>query len=208
MTNAMADAGADAAVVITPCYFKAKMNSSALMEHFTTVADKSKIPVILYSVPANTTLDMDPGCVSQLSKHPNIIGIKDSGGDIAKIGKMVHDARSEEFQVLAGSASFLLASLHVGAVGGICALANALPEEVCMLQQLFQDQKLDEATALQHRLIDPNGAVTKTFGVPGLKTAMEWFGYYGGPTRKPLMPLSKEEEGKLRASFTSNGFIV
>ena len=102
MTNAMAEAGADAAVVITPSYFKAKMNSAALKAHFTAVADNSAIPVILYSVPANTTLDMDPGAVADLAGHPNIIGIKDSGGDIAKIGKMVHDTKGQVRQFPAG----------------------------------------------------------------------------------------------------------
>ena len=208
LTNDMADAGADAAVVITPCYFKAKMSSpAALKAHFTAVADSAKIPVILYSVPANTAVDMDPDTVADLSQHPNIIGIKDSGGDIAKIGKMVHDTRDQDFQVLAGSAGFLLASFHVGAAGGICALANALPREVCELERLYRDGDLEGARALQHRLIAPNGAVTKTFGVPGLKTAMEWFGFHGGPTRRPLMPISNEEERKLRAVFTSNGFL-
>ena len=205
----MGSVGADAAVVITPSYFKAKMNSAALQEHFTAVADHSIIPIILYSVPANTTLDMDPNCVADLSRHTNIIGIKDSGGDITKIGKMVHDTKGRGFQILAGSASFLLAAYQIGAVGGICALANALPKEVCHLEQLIREggNRLEEAKELQHRLIGPNGAVTKIYGVPGLKTAMEWFGLYGGPTRRPLLDISPEEKQKLKAAFANNGFL-
>jgi len=206
MTSAMAEAGADVAVVYTPCYYKAKMTSPALEKHFTEVADASPIPVVLYSVPANTAIDLPIASVARLSKHPNIIGMKESGGDVAKIGEMVHLTKKEGFQLIAGSASFLLPALTVGAVGGICALANALPAQVCLLQQLFSEGKSKEARELQHRLIAPNNAVTKQFGVPGLKAAMEWFGFYGGPTRRPLLPLTTEESKALEATFTSNQF--
>merc|ERR1711972_991497 len=184
----MADAGADAAVVYTPCYYKAKMTSPALEKHFIEVADASPIPIVLYSVPANTTIDLPVASVARLSSHPN------------KIGEMVHLTKGEGFQLIAGSASFLLPALTVGAVGGICALANALPGQVCALQQLFSEGKWDEARQLQHRLIAPNNAVTKQFGVPGLKAAMEWFGFYGGPTRRPLLPLTEGEVKALEAS--------
>ena len=184
----------------------------------------------------------------ELSKHPNIVGMKDSGGDIAKIGQIIADTGNspENFCLLAGSASFLLPALNVGAVGGICALANALPEECVNLQDLFcklnihsfnqisemtkafhknqllnyytfcylsclsdetDSGKHEEAMKLQHRLIAPNGAVTKKFGVPGLKQAMEWVGFYGGPSRKPLLDLHEPEKVALRKTFTANGFL-
>ena len=152
MTEAMADAGCDAVVVITPCYYKSGMSSEALEAHYTAVADASPVPVILYSVPANTVLDLPPQTVVKLAAHPNIHGIKDSGGDITKIASMVHQTADQEFQVIAGSASFLLASVMVGAVGGICAAANVLPGPVCQLLKLSQEGKLDEARALQVRL--------------------------------------------------------
>merc|ERR1711976_1155775 len=168
----MGEAGADAAVVITPCYFKNRMIDEALISHYTAVADTSRIPIILYSVPANTGLDLSVQVVSQLAKHPNIIGIKDSGGDITKIAQMVHATRKENFDILAGSAGFLLAALQVGAVGGICALANCLPREVAHLQELFSSGELEKA--------------------------MDWKGYYGGPVRKPLLPLNSQEENSLK----------
>merc|ERR1711936_1020821 len=99
MTQAIADAGADVAVVITPCYYKAKMTGAALYAHYTAVADTSPIPVVLYSVPANTTIDLPVEIVVKLSKHPNIIGIKESGGDITKIGSMVYQTKGEDFQL-------------------------------------------------------------------------------------------------------------
>jgi 4-hydroxy-2-oxoglutarate aldolase len=113
MTAAMAEAGADVAVVITPCYYKAKMTGPALEQHFTAVADASPVPVVLYSVPANTAIDLAVGSVARLAAHPNIIGMKESGGDVAKIGEMVHLTKQHGFQLLAGSASFLMPALSV-----------------------------------------------------------------------------------------------
>jgi len=207
MTNAMAQAGADAAFVVTPCYFKSKMTGPALEQHFRAVADASPVPVILYSVPANTGIDLAPDVILRLAKHPNIVGIKDSGGDITKIGGLVHGTKGEEFQVLAGSASYLLSALTVGAVGGICGLANVLPAEVCELQKLFNAGKHEEARDLQHRLIAPNSAVTKNYGVAGVKTSMDWFGFYGGACRRPLLPLTESETNAVRAAFTNDQFL-
>nr|XP_058910746.1 4-hydroxy-2-oxoglutarate aldolase, mitochondrial isoform X18 [Kogia breviceps] len=158
MTVSMAQVGADAAMVVTPCYYHGRMNSAALIHHYTKVADLSPIPVVLYSVPANTGLDLPVDAVVTLSKHPNIVGIKDSGGDVTRIGLIVHKTRSQDFQVLAGSAGFLLASYAVGAVGGVCALANVLGAQVCQLERLCLTGQWEDAQKLQHRLIEPNTA--------------------------------------------------
>ena len=182
------------------------MTGAALESHYVAVADASPIPVLLYSVPANTTLDLPLDSVIRLASHKNIVGIKESGGDITKIASMIHGTRGENFQVIAGSASFLLASLYLGAVGGICALANVLPGPVCQLVSLFTEGRHEEARALQYRLIAPNGAVTKQFGVSGLKQSMDWAGYYGGPTRSPLLPLPPQHSDTLRKAFESSGF--
>nr|XP_060624203.1 4-hydroxy-2-oxoglutarate aldolase, mitochondrial isoform X2 [Anolis sagrei ordinatus] len=114
MTALMADGGADAALVVTPFYFRGSMTSAALIHHYTQVADASPIPVILYSVPANTGLDLPIDAVLTLAQHPNIVGIKDSGGNITRIALLVHKTQNEDFQVLAGSAGFLLAGYIVG----------------------------------------------------------------------------------------------
>uniref|UniRef100_A0A8C3MX13 4-hydroxy-2-oxoglutarate aldolase, mitochondrial n=1 Tax=Geospiza parvula TaxID=87175 RepID=A0A8C3MX13_GEOPR len=195
LTVSMAEAGADVALVVTPCYYRGAMTTAALIHHYTEVGDASPIPVVLYSVPANTGLDLPMEAVITLAQHPNIIGIKDSGGDITRMGLMVHKTRQEDFQVLAGSAGFLLASYTVGASGGVCALANVLAGQ------------WQEARDLQHRLIEPNTAVTRRFGIPGLKKAMEWFGYYGGPCRAPLAPLSPAQVEELRSTFSANGWL-
>ncbi|XP_009960392.1 PREDICTED: 4-hydroxy-2-oxoglutarate aldolase, mitochondrial [Leptosomus discolor] len=206
-TVSMAEAGADVALVVTPCYYRGAMTSAALVQHYTEVADASPIPIVLYNVPANTGLDLPLEAVLTLAQHPNIIGIKDSGGDITRMGLMVHKTRQEDFQVLAGSAGFLLASYALGASGGVCALANVLGAPLCQLDSLCHEGRWQEARDLQHRLIEPNMAVTRRFGVPGLKKAMEWFGYYGGPCRAPLAPLSPSQVEELRGTFSTNGWL-
>ncbi|XP_003255346.1 4-hydroxy-2-oxoglutarate aldolase, mitochondrial isoform X2 [Nomascus leucogenys] len=207
MTVSMAQVGADAAMVVTPCYYRGRMSSAALIHHYTKVADLSPIPVVLYSVPANTGLDLPVDAVVTLSQHPNIVGMKDSGGDVTRIGLIVHKTRKQDFQVLAGSAGFLMASYALGAVGGVCALANVLGAQVCQLERLCCTGQWEDAQKLQHRLIEPNAAVTQRFGIPGLKKIMDWFGYYGGPCRAPLQELSPAEEEALRMDFTSNGWL-
>lgn len=126
---------------------------------------------------------------------------------VTRIGLIVHKTRKQDFQVLAGSAGFLMASYALGAVGGVCALANVLGAQVCQLERLCLTGQWEDAQKLQHRLIEPNAAVTRRFGIPGLKKMMDWFGYYGGPCRAPLQELSPAEEEALRMDFTSNGWL-
>jgi 4-hydroxy-2-oxoglutarate aldolase len=198
LTGRMAGAGADAAIVVTPCYYRGGMTAAALVRHYRQVADASPVPVVLYSVPANTGIDLPAQAAIALAKHPNIIGMKDSGGDVAKIGYMAHETRADDFQILAGSAGFLLGALAVGAVGGVCALANIAASRLIRLWESFMQGRATEARALQLPLIEANTAVTSRFGVPGLKAAMDMLGYYGGPVRPPLMPLPEEDKVTLR----------
>lgn len=207
MTEEMATSGADAVLVVTPAYYKGRMTSPALIHHYSKVAESSPVPVILYNVPGNTSLDIPVDAIVTLSQHPNIIGIKDSGGDVTRIGLIIHKTKHQGFQVLSGSASFLLAGYSIGAVGGICALANVLGAQLCALEMMCMNDRWEEAKELQRRLIEPNAAVTRRFGVPGVKQAMEWFGYHGGPCRSPLLPLTDEELKELKKAFTSNGWL-
>lgn len=207
MTEKMAKAGADAVMVVTPCYYKANMTNDAMVAHYTKVADASPVPVILYSVPGNTGLDLSPEVIVKLSSHPNIIGLKESGGDVSKLGLLAHRTKDQDFQLLAGSAGFLMPAYAVGCVGGVCALANALGQEVCRLAELFNTGHIKEAQSLQQRLVAPNASVTKQLGVPGLKAAMDDLGYYGGPTRLPMLPLTQAQLDSQRQVFKASGFM-
>lgn len=200
------EVGADAALVTTPWFYKGMMTSENLVPYFSAVADASPLPVILYNVPSNTGVELEADAVLKLSGHKNIMGIKDSGGNIAKIGTMVGGTKNEDFQVLAGSAGFLLPSLMLGAVGGVLGVANVLPRECVELYDLFERGKMEQAVALQHRLIAPNDMVTRRHGIPAVKAMMDRYGYFGGPVRSPLVPLKKEVLDRVVAVFEEHGF--
>ncbi len=154
--------------------------------------DASPIPVIIYNMPANSGINLSSKLVIELSQHPNIIGIKDTSGNIVQIGEIIHGA-SPDFSVFAGSASFLFPSLVLGAKGGTLALANILPNECVEVLELYQAGRYTEAKDLQLRLLELNNAVTARFGVAGLKAALELLGLFGGAPRKPLLPLGEQD---------------
>jgi 4-hydroxy-2-oxoglutarate aldolase len=207
LTRRMAQAGADVALIVTPNYFKSRMTAPALERYYRQVADASPLPVMIYSVPPNTGLDMPAQAAINLAQHPNIIGMKDSGGDVAKIGFMAHETRDADFQIVAGSAGFFLGALSVGAVGCVPALGNIAGGKLAQLLKAFQHGDMDTARAIQRPLIEANTAVTSRFGVPGLKAAMDMLGYYGGPVRSPLMPLANDEQETLRRILIKSGLL-
>jgi 4-hydroxy-2-oxoglutarate aldolase len=199
LTLAAARAGADAAIVITPAYYKPAMGHEAQVRHFTTLADASPIPIILYNMPAYAGIDLSVETVLKLAEHPNIIGLKESGGNIVKIAEIAREiaARSLDFAVLAGSASFLQAAVAVGARGGVVATANVAPEQCIEVYRLTAGEEGSKARELQHRILPLNAAVTTRFGVAGLKYAMEKVQLYGGAVRPPLLPLSAQGRAEI-----------
>jgi 4-hydroxy-2-oxoglutarate aldolase len=204
LSQAMAAAGADAVIVVTPSYYRSRMTPAALTAHYTAVADRSPVPVVIYNVPANTGVDLPADVAIELSRHPNIVGIKDSGGEMVKLARMAAES-AEGFQVLGGSAGFFLPALAVGAVGVVAALANIAAAHLNDLLLRFRLGDVDGARAIQARLVDANAAVTSRFGVPGLKCAMDLTGRYGGPPRLPLLPLGETERGSIRESIEQAG---
>ena len=206
LARLLAAAGADAVIVVTPHYYRGRMTAAALEGYYEQVADAAPVPVILYSVPANTGIDLPIETVARLAQHGNILGVKDSGGDVVKIGRMVQ-AVPPGFAVLAGSAGFLLAALSVGAVGGVMALANLAAEPLARLLAAVKVGDLDTARQLQGRLLEPNLAVTARFGVAGLKAALDVQGLYGGPVRPPLLPLGAEDKAALVTVLARGGLL-
>jgi len=206
LTKRAADLGADAALVITPSYYTGHMTPEVLIHHFHAVADASPIPILIYNMPACTGIDLSAATVAAIAEHPNIIGIKESGGNVVKMGD-IRRLAGPDFQVLAGSASFLLPGLSVGAVGGILALANIAPAQCLAIRQHFLDGEWEQARELQVRMIPVNTAVTRGWGVPALKAAMDMLGLYGGPVRSPLLPLSDDLKDRLRAILVESGVM-
>ena len=195
-----AKAGAATALVLNPNYYKAALKDNVLYEFYKDVADASPIPLIIYNMPGNTGVNLSSQLITSLSEHPNIIGVKDTGGNIVQITEVIHNT-ADDFVVFAGSASFLFATLALGGLGGTLALANIMPNECVRMQTLVTENKHVEAAALQRKLMAINKAVTQGFGIAGLKAVMEMIGLYGGPPRKPLLPISPEDRKTLQAIF-------
>jgi 4-hydroxy-2-oxoglutarate aldolase len=180
-----ARAGAEAVLVITPNYYRPAITQEALIAHYLTVADAAKIPVILYSMPDLTGIKIEPETAAQLSEHQNIIGIKDSSNDVAKFRETVKQCRSD-FAVMIGNGTVFADALQAGARGGILAVGCVVPELCLEIYRAVKNQESDRATELQNRLTPLARAVTKTYGIGGLKAAMELAGYNGGAVRAPL----------------------
>jgi 4-hydroxy-2-oxoglutarate aldolase len=199
LTKYAAEAGAAAALVLSPNYYKKAMTDEILKSFYTEVADASPIPLILYNMPGNSGINLSVKLVVELAKHPNIIGVKDSSGNIVQIAEVIH-ATPDDFTVFAGSASFLFPSLVLGAKGGTLALANVLPNECADVYELTKAGKYEEAKELQLKLLDINNAVTARWGIGGMKAALEMQGVFGGEPRKPLKVIS-EQDRKLLADI-------
>jgi 4-hydroxy-2-oxoglutarate aldolase len=204
LTEAAASEGADAAIIVNPSYYKGQMTSAVLSEYYRTVADESPVPVIIYNLPPATGIDLPAALLAELSRHPNIIGVKDTGGDVAKMGETLRQADGS-FEVLAGSANFFYPAQAMGVAGGVLALANIAPAESVALYDLFHAGRLDEGRGLHLRMLPVNIAVTGRFGVAGLKAAMDMLGYYGGPPRLPLRPLDEQRSRELRSILRQAG---
>ncbi|HEY7982825.1 MAG TPA: dihydrodipicolinate synthase family protein [Ktedonobacterales bacterium] len=203
-----AAAGADVALVLPPSHYRSAMTAAALKGHYLAVADASPLPIAIYNMPANTAgIDLDAETIVALSIHPNIIAVKDSGGNVAKLAQVAAEAHAG-FRVLAGSASFLLPTLLVGGTGAVAALANIAPRACLRLVALWEARALDDARALQARLVPPNAAVTSGYGVPGLKAALQLVAGYGGAPRRPLVPLGDADRGRLRAIFAEADLLA
>jgi 4-hydroxy-2-oxoglutarate aldolase len=199
-TNQAAKMGADCALIVTPCYFKGSMRPQILYEHFIAVAESSKIGILIYNVPQFTGINMEPELVAKLSEHPNIVGIKDSSGNIGQLSEIVHLSQ-KKFAVFVGSAPVFFPALCVGAVGGILAVAQVAPQECVQIQNLFNKGRMEEARTLQGRLTPLAKAVTTKYGIGGLKMALDMADYFGGDPRPPLKRPGKEVEEEFRRLF-------
>jgi len=198
-TRRAAALGAAAVLVRTPGFFRAQMTTELLVRHYQDVADASPVPVLLYNFTAVTGVNLLPAAVSQLAGHGNIIGIKESGGDIGQISELVA-LTPPGFNVLAGSSATFYPALSMGAVGGILALACVLPDACARLFELSTQGRIVEAMALQQQLL-PVSRLMGSYGVAGLKAAMAIVGSDVGPPRRPLLPLAEAGTAALAAAI-------
>jgi 4-hydroxy-2-oxoglutarate aldolase len=195
-TKRAAGFGYDAVLVKTPYYYKPAYKPEVLITHYRRVADESPIPVMLYSIPQFTGIALESVEVAALAEHPNIIGIKDSSGNVQGVAEIVA-ATPPKFQTLVGSAASVYPSMAIGARGAILALACALPEKCVALFELFRKGHHEKARELQSILVRASKLIVSEPGIAGVKHAMDQRGYRGGIPRPPLLPLQHEQKKRL-----------
>jgi 4-hydroxy-2-oxoglutarate aldolase len=192
-----ASLGADAVVVRTPSLYRAHVPVSALLAHYTAIADASPVPIVLYNYPAFTGVNLTADLVGRIAEHSNVAGIKETSTDGAQFAELAA-AVPDRFTVMSGSAPGCYAALCAGARGAILAVACVAPAACVQLREWVLSGRLAEALALQQRLMALARAVTTGFGIAGLKAALDLAGYEGGDPRPPLGPLSSEGIERIR----------
>ena len=199
LTKEAADRGVDGVLVKNPFYFKSQMTFDVYVAHYTAVADASPVPVVIYNVPVFTGVPLPSRLVVELSKHPNIRGLKDSSGDVKLISEVVWN--TDQFPVLAGAAPTLFPAMAAGARGGIVALACAAPKATLALYRAFAAGDYKKAGLVQRIIAPAAGAVTEKYGIAGLKAAMELEGFEAGSPRRPLLPMKANDREDLAQIF-------
>jgi 4-hydroxy-2-oxoglutarate aldolase len=205
-SNKAARAGADYSLVVTPFYYKAQMTAAALEAYYREVADRSKIPIILYTVPKFTGLELPLQTIAAVATHPNVAGLKDSSGNMSAVSESLKTC-PPTFSLFQGHGSLLFSALLLGAKGGILALSNMAPGETVEIYKHFQAGEFGRARDLQLRLLSVNQKIVGGYGVPGIKCAAEMLGYAAGDPRPPLRPVSRETRESIRQILREGGLL-
>ena len=197
-TRDAASEGADVALLLNPTYHKRDLGPDALEKFFLDVADASPIPVMIYNMPVNSGINIPSALTIKLSQHENIVGIKDSGGNIVQIAEIIAGT-APDFSVFAGSGSYLFATSMLGGVGGTLAVANIAPNFCADLHDSCASGEVDRAREMQLDLLPLNAAVTTRFGIGGLKAALDCVGMHGGNPRLPILPAKGPDREEIAA---------
>lgn len=199
-----ADLGTDFGLVLPPGYFRKQMTDEVLYRYFSSLADIARIPLLLYNAPGFNGVVLSPGLVGRLATHPNIVGIKDSAAS------GIEDFlpfQSSDFAVLAGSANFLLPAMMGGAPGGTVSLANSFPRVAVQLYEYGRLRDTVNGPPYQDWVTRINHAISGSYGVAGVKAAMDFAGFRGGPPRRPLLPMEAVQSEALRALLSREGLV-
>jgi len=204
-TESLPVRGVSAVLVRPPSYFKSKMTHEALKAHYMAVAEASRYPVLVYNMPQNTGIFLEPRLVLEIAAHPNIAGLKESGGSLACLAEVVREVHAG-FHYFLGAGSVVYPGLEMGACGAILAVANAVPEMCADLFRLFKEGRKDDARNLQLDIVPLNKTLVEVYGIAGLKYAQDLRGFYGGPTRRPLLPVDTKGRAEIAAVLKKAGF--
>lgn len=199
-----ADMGADALLAITPYYNKA--NEEGMIRHFTTVADAVSAPIILYNVPGRTGCSLSVSAVERLSKHPNIIGIKEASGNIS-FAVSISRFLSDDFVMFSGNDDMIVPIMSLGGSGVISVFANTNPKEAHELVAKWLDGDQAGSLEIQQKYLDYIHALFCEVNPIPVKTAMRLKGYAAGPLRMPLSEMSEEHLAQLKAALKKHNLI-
>lgn len=206
MSHAVAEAGADYVIVQPPSYYGETLPPDALRDHFQAIADASPVPVILYNIPKYTHVAMEAGLVRELTRHENVVGIKDSSGDQKRLAEYT-EACHDSCVVFVGAGTLLFAALEMGAVGGILGVGLIATEICARILQLHAADRKPEAGRLQERIAPVHREVVARLGVPGVKAALDLLGYAGGAPRSPLRTLRDRDRDTVATALREAGLI-
>lgn len=197
-------AGADALLHVTPYYNKTSQRG--LIRHFTTIADATGLPVILYNVPSRTGLNITPATYLELSKHPNIVATKEANGNISEIAKTL-SLCGENLAMYSGNDDQIIPILSLGGKGVISVLSNIMPTETHNICRLYFDGKTSEAAKLQLDLINIIDAIFSDVNPIPVKEAMNLMGKNVGPVRMPLVEMADAQREVLKVELKKHGLL-
>src|SRR5688572_5187978 len=190
--------GAHAVLVVAPHYYSSAMTPAALEAHYARVADESPLPVLLYNIPKYAHFALEPDLIARLSTHENIVGMKDSAGDLKRLEEYMQ-SQGEAFTVLTGHGGTFHRALELGACGGILAMSLFAAELTLDVYERHHAGDAEEAAEAQRALTPLAAEIVGRMGVAGVKAAMDRVGLAGGPVRMPLVPLGPEDSARVDA---------
>jgi 4-hydroxy-tetrahydrodipicolinate synthase len=197
-TKDAADSGVDAALIVTPFYFR--LTNREIYEHYRTVCQAADLPIVVYNMPKFTGFSLEPASIQELSsENQSIIGVKESSGSLGTISEIIK-LLGNRLSVLAGTADVALPTLLAGGTGAVLAVANVFPTLCSQLYSAFKNGQYEEASRMQNRITFANEVLVKRFNqLSAIKEAMRLNGMLGGYPRRPALPLNAEEKKTVEA---------
>ncbi len=196
--------GVDGLLLVTPYYNKC--SQKGLIRHYLTVADAVDLPMIVYSVASRTGVNILPETLKELSKHPNIVAVKEASGSISQVAKIRHLC-GDDLDVYSGNDDQIVPLLSLGGIGVISVLSNVMPKETHDICRLYFDGKVQESAALQLKLLDLINSLFADVNPIPVKEALNMMGFPAGPCRMPLCEMDDGPRQKLRASMAAVGLL-
>ena len=202
-----ARSGADAVLVVAPHYYGSAMTHAALSAHYRRVADESPVPVLLYNIPKYMHFRLEPALVAELAAHQNVVGMKDSSGDMAGLPGYLA-AQSDSFTVITGHGGSFHQALQLGARGGILAVALFAAELSIEVYRAHTEGRESDGAQAQRLLTPLAIEIVGKMGIPAVKVAMERVGLRGGAVRLPLLDATREETARVEALLREAALVT